>query len=69
MKKILRQHKLKERHPKEQLQESKKVIAGRCFKSGTCRLGMTVFDGVKENKAKSNAVEAARSNKEREERI
>ena len=30
---------------------------------------MTVFDVVKENKAKSNAVEAARSNKEREERI
>ena len=30
---------------------------------------MTVFDVVKENKAKSNAVEVGRSNKEREERI
>ena len=38
----------------EQLQESKKVTTGRCFKSETCQLGMIVFDVVKENKAKSN---------------
>ena len=54
---------------KEQLQEGKKVTAGRCFKSGTCRLGQTVFDVVRENKAKRNAIDAAKSNKDREECI
>ena len=37
---------------REQLVKGKKVTAGRCYKAGTCRLGQTVFDIVRDNKAK-----------------
>ena len=37
---------------KEQLIKGKRVTTGRCFKAGTCCLGQTIFDVVRENKAK-----------------
>ena len=40
------------RNLREELMEGKRITAGRCFKAGTCRLGQTVFDVVRENKEK-----------------
>ena len=51
---------------KEQLREGKKVTAGRAFKGGTCRLGQTIFDVVKENRDKRTQIDQAKIGKARE---
>ena len=41
---------------KEKLVESKKITAGTLFKSGSCRIGKTVFDVQKENTKKRESI-------------
>ena len=51
---------------KEKLVESKGITAGRLFKAGSCRIGKTIFDIQKENRARTEEVA---SKKERDAKV
>ena len=51
---------------KEKLVESKGITAGRLFKAGSCRIGKTIFDIQKENRAQAEEVA---SKKERDAKV
>ena len=51
---------------KEQIKEGKKVTAGKLFVAGTCRLGMTVFDVVREGQEKHASETGEKQNKANE---
>ena len=48
--------------------EAKKITTGKCFISGMCRLGKTVFDAVNENMQKRKKIRNAKASKARAKR-